>query len=300
MRYWLLYIFLCTGCLANNTFAQEKNTNDNIDVVKITSHGDSLYAIGNYYEAALSFDQAAFFSVSASDKASLFLKMSGALKQLADYESAERALAVIDFIKLSDSLRFVVKYEAAFCAYLCGNFTKAELHLEELNYSLSDSAVIVNSYLLYTLILNEQAKWTEAKKYLTSFINKSSRFSDSLKPFMLGEVNSLYSKTNLPKLKNVIKAGNLSKILPGLGQMYAGYFWEGAGSFMFNITTLGLTVAGIYYHYYITSVMFGFATFERFYIGNTHRAELLAKKTNYKRKKTYNEKLKNYVLPYFN
>lgn len=295
MKYWLQCIFLCVGCLANNISAQVSDA----AIIKLKMYGDSLYNAGNYYEAALSFDRAAFFSSSIIDKANLLLKKSDAYKQLADYENAELAFSGLDFSKLGDSLMLHVKYEAAYCAYLSGYFEKAESHLEQLNSFVSDSGILVNSYLLNTLILNEEGKWQEAKKHLVSYVNKSGQFSDTAKKRMFSEIDNLYSSHNLPSMKNINKASHLSMVIPGLGQMYAGYFWEGAGSFALSAATLGLTAFGIYQHYYITSILFGFATFERFYIGNNRRAEFLAKKTNYKRKKACNEKLKAYIVPYF-
>ncbi len=299
MKYYLLYIFLCAGFLLNSLFGSTYGLVTPANVDPIVIKADSLYKAGNYYEASLLFGKASFFSEDQTLKAKFLFKKSNALKQLMDFEGAEKALAPVDYSALSDTLHFTIRHEAAFCAYLYGNFKQAESHLIQLNYFIRDSSITMNSYPLYSLVLNELEKWNDAKNLLQTYLIKSPLLSDTARNRMVSQVNELYNEKNIPRLKKVNKAVILSRVIPGLGQIYAGYWGEGIASFLFNATALGLTAVGVYYHYFITSFAIGFTVFEKFYVGNTKRAEFLAKKTNYKRKKKFNEEAKDLIIPIF-
>ena len=89
----------------------------------------------------------------------------------------------------------------------------------------------------------------------------------------------------------------MSSLLPGLGQVYAGYFWEGFVNASLQLISLAFTGGAIYLKYYITSFMVGYTTFYRFYRGGQNRAEFLANQHNYEKTRDYNTRLKKIILP---
>lgn len=294
MKYWLLCISLCAGFLIKATPEDSARVNVN----PLQKSADSLMQYGVYYEAALLYQKAAYFSSGESSRARFLLNAAEAHKARAAFKAGALVLQGINFGEINDTLHYRVRYQAALCAYMDQDFTAAESYLQQLFYFVADSSLTLTARPLYSLVLNELERWAEARTNLLTYINNTD--ADSLqKKCWIKTIDSLYQPKNLPRLKNPQKAVWLSRFVPGLGQMYAGYWAEGVGSFLCNSATLALTAVGVYYGYYFSSILVGYTVFQRFYIGNTRRAEFLANKTNYKRKKAFNEKVRGAVLIFY-
>ncbi len=296
------YIFRCAGFLISLLLinsAQLNASNDSLWVAGIERLGDSLHQLKMYNDASLAYEKAIYFNSDAITKAKLSLKRAQSLKQIASFDIAEQTLNRVDLNALSDSMLFEVKYNAALCAYLGSSFASAESHLIQLIYFGKDSLRKVNCYPLYTLILNELGKYEQAKKYADNYLAQAYPSSDIKRDKFSEEINTLYSKKSQPKFKRAKKARIMSFIVPGLGQIYAGYWGEGVTAMVFNGLFIGLTGVGIYYKYYITSVLYSYSIFSKFYTGNISRVEYLVNKRNYKLRKDYNVSLKQKVIAYW-
>ena len=88
----------------------------------------------------------------------------------------------------------------------------------------------------------------------------------------------------------------MSTYLPGTGQLYAGYFWEGAANLSFQLIGLATIGVGIWTKYYISGTLLGVTIYQRFYTGGTKRAGYLAEKRNYLEMAEYRNKIKPILL----
>ena len=256
---------------------------------------DSLFLAGKYYPASVEYERAAYLSPTNTARTVALLKKAECLKQMESYSDAEKNLERIIYTDLSDTLIAETRYESALCSYLVGDFSNAENHLLQMQSFIKDSSLTKYSLPLYSLVLNELQRWDEAKEKILRAINLS-EMNIAEKENLRKNVNELYLPENYPHLKNLLKAQKMSAFLPGLGQLYAGYFWEGSASAFLNVASLGLTGYFIYEKLYFTGVMVGSSVFSKFYIGGSNRLEYLVSKKNYQLLRTYNNKLKDVIM----
>ena len=148
---------------------------------------------------------------------------------------------------------------------------------------------------MYALVLNELQRWPEAKDKILQSIDLS-EINPSEKDLVRKKINELYAEKNYPHLKKLLKAQKMSAFVPGLGQLYAGYFWEGAASSFLNVAALGLTGYFIYSRLYFTGVFAGSGVFSKFYLGGSNRLEYLVGKKNYELLRTYNNEVKSVIV----
>lgn len=289
MRSWQAYTFLLFVFLSKLT---AYSISDTLQLKKIA---DSLFLNKKYYEASIFYQKLDFFSQGENSKNRAKLLAANCCKQDKNYLNGIAQLNSISTDGASDSIIFEVKYQSALMSYLNNDFTQAESFLEQLNYLVKDSSYITNSLMLHAFVLNEQYKWLQAKEKLNK-LNQSLHLNNvEVYNFNKKIIDSIYGSKNIPKLKDVEKAGHISTFFPGFGQCYAGYYGEGISSFFAITVIAGAMVVGIIYQYYFTSIFVGNLLIGKFYLGGIKRAEFLAEKYNYLHSKKYNQALKDQV-----
>lgn len=82
--------------------------------------------------------------------------------------------------------------------------------------------------------------------------------------------------------KSPEKARRMSAYLPGLGEVYAGYPFKGATSFVLNAGFLCFMAYNISTGYYVMSVVSGFYPFLKFYNGGKRLSAILTERHNQK------------------
>lgn len=259
---------------------------------------DSLFISGKFYAASVEYEREAFLSAGNAARTKALLKKSDCFLQSGNYEEAEKTTERLIYSGLNDTLVTECRYHSALCSYLAGNFSNAENHLLQMQAFVKDSTLTRPSLPLYALVLNELQRWEEAKQKALQAIRVSG-LSDTEKDTLAKKVNSLYTPANYPHLKNMVKAQNMSSFLPGLGQLYAGYFGEGVASALVNAASLGLVAYLIIAppHLYLTGLLGASPLFTKFYFGGINRLAYLVEKRNYKVLRNYNDSLKKMILP---
>lgn len=284
IRYCLICIFLFAGSLIDPAVARNG-----------FGKADSLFLAGNYYPASVEYERAAFLSSGNDVRTIALLKKAECLLQTGNFTEAEKTTERIVYTNLCDTLIAESHYQGALCSYLAGNFPNAENHLLQMHSFIRDSSLTANSFPLYALVLNELQRWPEAKEKALKAIN-SAAVSSVEKDTLRIRINKLYTAENYPRMKNLLKAQKMSAFLPGLGQLYAGYFWEGTASAFLNVASVGFMVYCIYTKLYFTGVFTGSGVLSKFYIGGSNRLEYLVGKRNYKVLRKYNDQLKAVIL----
>lgn len=303
---WFLIAFWSISCFGGDNFRL----------------ADSLFERGEYRIAAIEYERIFFLASVPVVRTEALLRKAECLKHLLQFEKAERNLNRANFAALNDTLIFRVRFQTALCAYLGGNFSNAESQLIQIHYFIKDSIYYgkwlmedgkrekkesdnkkypfsiyhhTSYILLYALVLNEQNRWDEAKEKIVKWINLTDYYP-SIKDSLLNIIGEIYQSSGYPKLKNLKKAQILSRFLPGSGQIYTGYFWDGLTNVSLQLTALAFTGYAIYSAYYITAFVIGYVIFGKFYVGGINHLKYLVNKKNYELLRGYNNRLKKDVL----
>ncbi len=215
-----------------------------------------------------------------TDAGLLLLKKSFCLKAEGKFEEAYTTLQRVDVFKESDSLRTALYSELALDAYLGGKFDQALSTLQELHYYFPDKNSSISDA-LEILTLNQLLKWNEAEQKFNSYLER----------YNIPDQH-LYQKQRLPKLKNPAKAETLSFLIPGSGQLYAGYPGHAITSVLIHGGLVVFTVYSFTNGYYFSGAFTGVGLFSLFYNGGAGHAKDLAMRHNAEQLTRFNEKVK--------
>ena len=218
----MTFISLCVLYSTESTFAGK---------------ADSLFFLNQYKAASIEYERIIAYTTDQFEISEARYKKSLCYKQLNRFDQAQIELLKISYWNLPDSLLFKYRYETALCSYLAGNFNEALLQIDLLEQSSikSTSPKQATILMLKALSYNELMQWSKAYEAACAYIDNtcSKQIADSIKQIL----STQYSKRNLPKIRSEKKA-NVLKMLPGLGQAYAGNFVEGAVNFTLNLAFL--------------------------------------------------------------
>lgn len=266
------------------------------DSIRTLSEIQDCISKNDWLGTALLYEKMSYTSLHTNSQIQYKIQSAEYYKQSQQFEYAIQLLHSINLNDLSDSLRYIILYQTALNYYLKNDLNYAKSELTAMYYLISDSAFHYKSYPLFAIILCEMYDWNDAyitlKKY-NNYYFKDDAVSLKKHNFI---IDSIFDKKHIPVLKNVNKAITLSTFIPGAGQIYSKNYSEGIISFLLASATLGITAVGIYYQYYFTSLIAGSSLWAKFYTGNLHRAEFLAKKYNYKRSYTFNSAIKEFIV----
>ena len=283
----LLFVFLSRLTFSNN------------DTLRLKQFADSLFSVGDYFEASVYYQKLDFFLTSEHGKIQAKLSAAQANKILKQYDNAISILNTISLNDIHDSLIYQVKYQCALINYLRNDFSQVEVYLNQLNYLVSDSNYTSKSLMLQALNLNEQYKWEEAKGKLLILNYRLHKNDSVLYNRVRKEIDGMYAMNHLPKLKSASKAIKMSSIIPGLGQCYSKNYGEGIASFISVTSSVGIMAAGIVFQFYFTGIATGNMLLGKFYLGGIKRSEFLVEKYNYTTAKSFNQGLKLRIKPLF-
>lgn len=238
---------------------------------------------GKLYEAALLFEKQAFESSNNYDRSVALLNKSYCLKGLGYPDVSVYTLSRINYPGLPDSLIRLLRNESAIDGYLSGEFEFAESNI--LQYP-GDNSVL---YPLYALVLNEMREWKKADSVIDLYMSAHPQ-QEALKV----KIDSLYSKA--PKLKRLDRALVLSSFLPGVGQMYAGYWKEGIINAALCAGSVAIGAYAVYMKLYFSAFVGGYGLLQKFYLGGQNHLEYLVDQRNKILSYGYNQGLKEEIL----
>jgi TM2 domain-containing membrane protein YozV len=229
--------------------------------------------------ASIEFERAIFHEIDNNKIARCKYYKSLCYKEIGDKHRALEELSEINIFNLPDSLFFVIRYEQAVCNFLNNDPTQALWNLEEIRYRFPDSLNTLNILPLNILCLNATRNWDKAFDTWNYLLNHT-RLKDSEKNDFEAKISRLYNKRKTPAFYSEKKAENLSRFIPGAGQMYCGAVFEGTFNLIMNAALLGYSFFEFYSKYYFTGYFVGLGIFNKTYNGGMHRAKLLADEKN--------------------
>jgi len=267
-RFFSICTFLCVILSTNRIVASDHFLN-----------ALRIFSERQYFAASVEFERTIFYESDNVKIAQCKYYKSLCYKGLDDRNKALEELSEINMFNLPDSLFFLIKYQQALCNYLNNDPNQSLWNLDEIRFKFPDSSKTLDLIPLNIICLNALRNWDEAVK-LWNYLIDNSELKDSVRNDFSSKVINLYSKKNIPKYHSPKKAENLSRFIPGSGQMYSGAVFEGAFNFLMNASLLTFSFYEFYYQYYFTGYLVGLGTFNKTYHGGMHRANLLADEKN--------------------
>jgi TM2 domain-containing membrane protein YozV len=128
---------------------------------------------------------------------------------------------------------------------------------------------------LKILCQNDTYQWKEARESFLLYL-RMLNLAPEKEETMQTVVSELYQKKHLPHIRSIKKAENLSRFIPGAGQIYAGKTGEGIVNFLINASILAFTAQQAINGFYITGYLAGLGFFNKTYHGGMRRSENLA------------------------
>ena len=249
------------------------------------AYADSLAAAGQYDAARLAYERVAYVATDPALRNWAWLHKARLYKQDGAYGAAQRTLERTNAFAGSDSLRFLLTYETALVAYLRQDWQAARIAAQQSRYWLSGTPYSNGTLHLELMALHAERRWEEAQQLLAA--------QGALAGWHI-DADSLYG--SFPKLKDLDKAEWLHLFLPGTGQMYAGYFGEGAVSSVMTLGAVGFTLFQAWKGYYALAAFGGAGIFYAFYTGGLRYTGYLVEERNKKVVAAYNRKLNQEIL----
>lgn len=238
---------------------------------------DSLFEEGRYLEARVAYEYLLFQRPGASDRVNLLLlKKAYCFKAEGLYNEAYETLQQADFFAGSDSLKQTLYYEVALAAYVSGQHDVALSRLQEMFYYFPDHNLPM-AFLLEILCLNQLQRWDDAAKRYQQLQTRLHLAGDN--PY----------KGRRIKPKNPDRAETWSYVLPGSGQVYAGYGARGFSSLLLQSACAAFATYSFLNGFYFSGAFTGVSLFYMFYNGGARYARSLTEKTNAKRLNALNE-----------
>lgn len=238
-----------------------------------------LFTDGKFFVASIEFERVIFYETDIPKIAQCKYYKSLCFKNTGEITRAIEELDGINLYKLPDSLLFLIRYEVALCNYLNDDPNKAIWLIDEIKLSDTDSSEILNITPLNILCLNSLRKWDDAFN-LWNYLIVHSDLNENEREELKKEISGIYGDKKLSKFKKPGKAENLSRFIPGSGQMYSGAVGEGAFNFLMNASILGFAAYEFYTQYYFTGYFVGLGLLNKTYNGGIRRAGILAEKRN--------------------
>jgi hypothetical protein len=235
----------------------------------------------------LEFERAVYYESDNSKIAQYKYFKSLCYKNLNENSKALKVLNEINLYNLPDSLYIRIRYEQAYCNFLNEEPGKSIWNIDEIRFRYPDSSDTRDLIPLNVLCLNSLRKWEDAISLWNYYLNDLG-LPDSLYEQFQQEFNTLYRKRNIPKYHSPGTAVNLSRFIPGAGQVYCGAYREGAFNFLINAAILGYSFYEFYSRYYFTGYIVGLGLLNKTYSGGLHRAKLLAEEKNRKSVNNFN------------
>ncbi|TVQ88273.1 MAG: hypothetical protein EA393_09330 [Bacteroidetes bacterium] len=283
----LIFISLCVN------FSHETRAESQVE--KFIKEAEELFVQGNFFEAAIAFERAYFFSGDARQRMEANLGRAQALKQRGDFSKARRDLQRSAHLSRFPELHRQILYEMAFCDYMSANYSSAIGVLGQIQHFYPEFYDSPPVMLLYSLAAIMSEDWDLARDKTIELLLLN-QFEPQKADSLMGKLDIFFCECSVPEKRSPDRAAKLSTFLPGTGHFYAGYPGKGLLNAGSQITSLGLAGYMAWSNLYISGFVIGLGMFQSFYFGGIRQAEYLAQQGNLNRMAAHKELLKDFVL----
>ncbi len=156
-----------------------------------------------------------------------------------------------------------------------GNYSLARLELLRVSEFSKYPSLRLRSLYFDGVASLYMYNWDAVEKVFTDFYSES---SDGQMTERIEEISAILSEAR-GSHRSAGLARFLSTILPGLGQAYAGDWWDALNAVTLNGITIGLLANAIYKEDYVNAAFISSISM-RYYLGNRYRAQMDVEKYN--------------------
>ncbi len=151
-----------------------------------------------------------------------------------------------------------------------GEEDRARLEIEDEIVYGADTETKAESEYLKSWVYSGRYDWDGAEAWIESLHDRSysGRFAKAFQTMREELENRHIRPRKSPRLGR-----NLSIIIPGLGQVYAGRYWNGIGAFVINSALIYSTAHSVQSENWLDAALIAGLLFHRFYMGNIYNAE---------------------------
>ncbi len=243
------------------------------DLIKQLDYADSFYFHQNYYDAITEYKRLIFFDKEKSFIYYSFNQIARCYKYARKFEDSYNFFSLALTEAKSSKEIFDCKINICRLNIIEKKTKNAHRILDELE---KDS--------LFLEFEKEIKHWRAWVFYFEMDYKKAKDIFDELNKKELAN----FSEKLLEDSYSVQTAKILSTILPGLGQFYIGHYLNGAGSFLWNLLSVYLTINAFSNERIFDGIVLSNFLWLRFYVGNLENAEKFAIDKN---EKIFNESL---------
>lgn len=243
------------------------------DLIKQLDYADSLYFYQNYYDAITEYKRLIFFDKEKSFIYYSFNQIARCYKYARKFEDSYNFFSLALTEAKSSKEIFDCKINICRLNIIEKKTKNAHRILDELE---TDS--------LFLEFEKEIKHWRAWVFYFEMDYKKAKDIFDELNKKELAN----FSEKLLEDSYSVQTANILSTILPGMGQFYIGNYLNAAGSFLWNLLSLYLTINAFSSERIFDGIVLSNFLWLRFYVGNLENAEKFAIDEN---EKIFNESL---------
>jgi hypothetical protein len=252
-------------------FAVFGNTDTVVDVNPIIREAERLTAIGAWSEAITEYERYMFFHPDSSS-VSMIRAVADCYGKQGDFKRGVKMLAHALSLPITDSLRDVIRIEAAAFQIGAGDYQSAQLELIRIaTFAKSlESRRRANRFLclVYCMVMD----WSGLKK----LVNESA-VCEGIHRVL---IDSLITANKARHRVSPVAAQWMSTVLPGLGQMYAHDIRNGCNALAISFATGYLLVQSVMKGYFQEAILTDITLFWRYYSGNRWRAREMAERYN--------------------
>jgi tetratricopeptide (TPR) repeat protein len=238
------------------------------------TQAEAFYENGYFEEAITEYKRYIFFNPNGSETSVAYYKIGLVYQKLHDWVHATNAFRMAMYTAISDSSRYQAELALAVTYIASGNYSAAEITLLKLEMSTLPLHVRQRAAFLRALATMYAKKWKHTQKAFKAY------FLSNPDPDLQAEVDSLIQATNDFCYLSPESARQLSALIPGMGQIYAGDWGNGLNSLVLNGSMIYWMAYKIVNRYFGDAWTIYYFLFRRYYSGGIYNAERIAEEHN--------------------
>lgn len=236
--------------------------------------GAMLYDKGFYDEAITEYKRYIFFHPDGDLTSDAYYRIALAYRDKQNWQGSIEAFRMAMQTAHTDSLRHRAELALAVTYIASENYSAAEIVLLKLEMSMPPKHVKERAAFLRALATMYAKKWEHAQKAFEAY------FLHHPDPGMQAKVDSLLHETKNFHYVSADSARQLSAIIPGLGQMYAGDWGNGLNALLLDGSMIGWMWYKVTHSYFGDAWTIYYFLFRRYYAGNMYNAQRIAEEHN--------------------
>lgn len=236
--------------------------------------GYMFYNEGLYEEAITEYKRYIFFNPTGDQTGDAYQRIALAYRDQQKWNQAIDAFRMAVQTAHSDSLRHRAELALAVTYIASGNYSAAEIVLLKLEMSGPQPGIEARAVFLRAIATVYAKKWDQAQAAFDAY------FLHNPDPTMQAKVDSLIRATKEFYYLSPESARQLSAIIPGLGQIYAGDWGNGLNALLLNGSMIAWMGYKVYNRYFGDAWTIYYFLFRRYYAGSMYNAERIAEEHN--------------------